>query len=104
MKLRAVSHSFDRFYLAALGVKAKHQAGKDRATVDEDGAGTTLAQFTTMLRPGEIQIFTQNFEQGFVRCEGDFGMFAIQCESNVFLIVALHRLSSLLYSKSYYQS
>src|SRR5215213_4875903 len=104
MKLGALSHAFNSFYCAAFGVETKHQAGKDRATVDEHGAGAALTQLTTMLRAGEIQIFTQNFEQCFVRCEGDLDVFTVEPERDVFLSVALHRLSSSPCSKSYYQS
>ena len=56
-----------------------------------------------MLCPGEIEIFTQNFEQRLVRCEGDLGMFAVECEMDVLLTLERQRLSSLPYSKSHYR-
>lgn len=36
-----------------------------------------------MLRPDMAKILAQNFQQGFVRCEGDIHFFAIQRESYV---------------------
>ena len=103
MQLRTIRHTFDRFNLAAFSIKPEHQARKDRTPIDEHRTCATLAQFTAVLRPGEIQIFTQNFEQRLVRCEGDFGMFAVECEMNVLLTVERQRLSSSLYSKSCYR-
>ena len=75
-----------------------------RKVIELGRAGTTLAKLTTVFRTGEIQILPQNFEQCLVRCEGDLGRFAVECETNMFLTVALHRLFSSLYSKSYYRS
>src|SRR6185503_10255931 len=72
--------------------------------IDEHSARATFAQLTAVLRSGEIQILTQNFQQRLVRCEGDLGMFAVECEMNVLLTVERQRLSSLLYSKSCYRS
>src|SRR5215207_4206721 len=53
-----------------------------------------------MLCTGEIQILPQNFQQRLVRCEGDFRVFAVESETNMFLTVELHRLFSLPCSKS----
>ena len=42
-----------------------------------------------MLGSRQIQIFTQDFEQRLVRREGDFGLLAVQCETDVlFTVVA----------------
>src|SRR4051794_33674195 len=103
MQLRAIRHTFNRFHLAAFSIKPEHQARKDRTPVDEHRTRATLAQFTAVLCSGEIQIFTQNFEQRLVRCEGDLGVFAVECEMDVLLTVERQRLSSLLYSKSCYR-
>src|ERR1051325_4302917 len=104
MKLRSIRHPFDRLNLATFSIKTKHQARQDRTPIDEHRARATLAQLTAVLRPGEIQILTQNFQQRLMRCEGDLGVFAVECEMNVLLTVERQRLSSLLYSKSCYRS
>src|SRR6185295_12108108 len=104
MQFRSISHSFDCLYFSVFSVKTEHQAGENRASIDEDRARTALTKFTAMLRAGEVQILSQNFQQCLVRCEGDFRLFAVECETNMFLTVALHRLSSSPYSKSYYRS
>src|SRR6185503_20420867 len=72
--------------------------------IDEHSARATFAQLTAVLRPREIQILTQNFQQRLMRCEGDLGMFAVECEMDVLLTVERQRLSSLPYSKSCYRS
>src|ERR1041385_5875574 len=104
MKLRSIRHPFDRLNLATFSIKTKHQARQDRTPIDEHRARATLAQLTAVLRPGEIQILTQNFQQRLMRCEGDLGVFAVECEMNVLLTVERQRLSSSPYSKSYYRS
>src|SRR5215204_2026297 len=104
MQLRSVGHSFYCFYFSTFGVKAQHQARKNRTPIDEDRARAALAKLTTVLRTGEIQILTQNFQQRLVRCEGDLGMFAVECEMDVLLTVERQRLSSSPYSKSCYRS
>ena len=103
MKLGTLGHTFDRFHVATLGVETKHQARQNRTPIDEHRTRTTLAQLAAVLRSGEIQIFTQNFEQRLVRCEGDLGVFAVECEMDVLLTLERQRLSSLLYSKSHYR-
>ena len=103
MQLSAVSHAFDRLHLTTFSIKTEHQARQDRTPVDEHGARTTLTQLAPVLSPGEIEIFTQNFEQRLVRCEGDLGVFAVECEMDVLLTLERQRLSSSPYSKSHYR-
>jgi hypothetical protein len=38
-----------------------------------------------------------------VRCEGNFGVFAVECEMDMLLTVERQRLSSSLYSESCYR-
>src|SRR5215510_14820330 len=104
MQLRAVRHSLDRLYFSTFGLETKHQAGKNRTAVYQNRARATLTQLTAVLRSGEIQIFTQNFEQRLVRCEGDLCVFAVECEMDMLLTVERRRLSSSLYSKSHCRS
>src|SRR5215213_3664623 len=103
MQLRSIRHAFDRLNLVAFSIQTKHQARQNRTPVDEHRARATLAQLTSVLCSGEIQILTQNFQQRLVRCEGDLGVFAVECEMDVLLSVERQRLSSSLYSKSCYR-
>src|SRR5215813_4138023 len=100
MKLGAMGHSLDRLYIATLGVEAEHQTRKNRAPVDEHGASAAFTELAAVLRAGEIQILTQNFEQRLVRCEGDLSLFAVEGEMDMLLTVERQRLSSSPYSKS----
>src|SRR6266446_5500101 len=78
--------AFDRGYLATFRIETEHQAGKNRTPIDQHHASAAFAKFATMLRSGEIQIFAQDFKQGLVRREGDFGRFTVQNEPNVRLL------------------
>ena len=103
MKFCTFRHAFNSFDFTTFGVETEHQTRQNRASIDEHRARATLAQLAAVLCPGEIQIFTQNFEQRLVRCEGDLGMFAVECEMDVLLTVERQRLSSSPYSKSHYR-
>src|SRR5215212_3375898 len=104
MQLRSIRHAFDRLHFATFSIKTEHQARQNRTPVDEHRARATLAQLAPVLRPSEIQILTQNFQQRLVRCEGDLSVFAVECEMDVLLTVERQRLSSSPYSKSCYRS
>src|ERR1041385_1242314 len=104
MKFGAVRHSLDRLDVAALCIEAQHQARKNRTSIDEHRARAAFAEFAAVLRAGEIQILTQNFEQRLVRCEGDLSLFAVEGEMDMLLTVERQRLSSSPYSKSYCRS
>ena len=66
--------------VAAFGVQPEHQAGKDRLPVDQNRAGATLTQLAAMLGSGQREIFTQNFEQRFVRRKRHLGRLAVERE------------------------
>src|ERR1043166_5947440 len=104
MKLWSMSHALDRLDVTTFGVETKHQTRKNRAPVHEHSASAAFTQLATVLRAGEIQILTQNFEQRLVRCEGDLSLFAVEGEMDMLLTVERQRLSSSLYSKSGYRS
>ena len=93
MKLGSVGHSLDRFHFTTFRVETEHQTRKNRTPIDEHRTRAALAQFAAVLRAGEIQILTQNFEQRLVRGEGDFDVFAVECKPDLFLTVERHRLS-----------
>src|SRR4051812_18477041 len=100
MKLRTFGHSLNCFNVSTLSVETEHQARKNRTPVNKHSASPTLTKLTAVLRAGEIQILTQNFEQRLVRCEGDLSLFAVEGEMDVLLTVERQRLSSSPYSKS----
>jgi hypothetical protein len=80
MKLRTVRHAFDGFHFATFGVKSKHQAGKNRAPVDQNSARAALAQLTSMFRAGQPKVFAQDLEQRLVRRESNLGRFTVKRE------------------------
>jgi hypothetical protein len=94
MKFGAVGHTLDRLHFTIFSVKPKHQTRKNRTPINEYSTRPTLAQFTTVLCPGEIEILSQDFEQRLVRGEGDLDVFAVECKPDLFLTVVRHRLSS----------
>ena len=78
MKVATFSHAFDCLHVTAFGLKPEHQAGEDRLAIDQNCARPTLAQLAAMLGSGQGQIFTQHFEQRFMRRKGYFGRLAVK--------------------------
>src|SRR2546423_13519332 len=99
MKLSAVGHALNRLHLTAFSFQPKHQTRQNRAPVNQHRARTTLAQLAAVFRAGEIQIFTQHFEQRLVRRKSYFGVFAVQTET--YLSLAVHR-ELLLWAASFF--
>src|SRR5207244_2658947 len=64
--------SFDRRDAATLALHTEHETREDRLIVEQDGARTALAELAAVLRPAEIQVLAQHFEQRLVRRERDF--------------------------------
>ena len=83
MKLGAFCHAFDRLYFTSFSIETEHQARKNRTAINQHVTGATLTQLAAVLRSGQAEIFTQNFEQRLVRCESDFGLFAVESESDM---------------------
>src|SRR6185295_2929413 len=66
--------------LATLHIKAEHQAGENGAPIHQHRASAALTQLAAMLGAGQSQVFSQDFEQGLMRREGRFDLFAIERE------------------------
>jgi len=68
---------FDRRHVAAAAVDAENETRQYRLTVEQHGARAALAELAAMLGAAQIQVFTQDLEQRFVRRERDLGRFAV---------------------------
>src|SRR5438445_26037 len=93
MKLRAVSHPFNCFYLATFSVQTEHQTGENCPPIYQHRAGAALAELASMFSSRQRQIFPQDFEQSLVGRKRDLGRFAIQREFDMRLLFCslLHR-------------
>src|SRR5882762_5519233 len=83
MQRRTVGHALDAHDVALRGIKTEHQTRENRTAVNQDSAGTTFAEFTTVFGAGEIEIFAQNLEQSLMWREGDLCRFAVQRKLNM---------------------
>ncbi len=75
---RAVgAEAFHGQYLFSVAFEGEEQAGEHGLAIQQDGASAALAQFAAVFGAGVIEIFAENFEQRFVRGEGDVGLLAV---------------------------
>src|SRR5712692_7826148 len=58
----------------------QRQAGQDGLTVDQDSARATLAELTTVLGAGQVEVFAQDFEQRLVDGDKKRVLFAVDVE------------------------
>ena len=58
----------DRLEFPALGLDGQHQATVDRPTVEDHGAGPTVAVGTPFLGADQVQIVAEHFQQCLPRC------------------------------------
>ena len=56
-------HPLDGLYPSPLALESEHEAGQDRLTVEQDRAGSTLAELAAVLGAREPQVLAQHFEQ-----------------------------------------
>ena len=87
MQIIAVHHAFDGGDFTAFTLCGQFQTTEYRLTVDEDRAGSALPQFAAMLGSGEVQLFTQHFQQGVMDRESCLVRFAIDVEKTEHLLV-----------------
>src|SRR5882762_9584922 len=73
-------HGQDFFFVAFEG---EQQAGENRFAIEQHSAGAALAKFAAVFCAGVVEIFAKNFEQCFVGCEGNIGLFAVQGETDL---------------------
>src|SRR5919204_4611998 len=67
MRPAAVRHSLHRRYAPAFEIKWQREATEKRIAVNQHGTRRAFAQFATVLRAGEAEVFTQHLEQRLVR-------------------------------------
>jgi hypothetical protein len=71
------AEAFNGDYFSSVALDSQEQAGEDRFAVEEDSAGAAFAQFAAMLRAGVVEIFAEDFEQGFIGSEGHVRLLTI---------------------------
>ena len=60
---------------------------EDRAPVYQDRTSAAFAQLAPVLRPHEVHVFTQDFEQRLVWSKRNFSVFPVQDEIDVKLLL-----------------
>jgi hypothetical protein len=80
MQPAVTDQPFDGCDTAAIAIHAEHQAGQNRLAVEQDSARTAFTQLAAVLGAAQVQVFTQDLEQRFVRGECDFDRFAVDGE------------------------
>src|SRR5258706_2569180 len=85
MELCAAGHPLHSLHRAPLALDRQHQAGELRLAVDEDCAGTALAELAAVLGAGEAEVLAQQLEQRLVRREGNLLRLAVERESELHL-------------------
>jgi hypothetical protein len=61
---KAALKALDGLYLAAIGLHGEHEARSDRFSVQEHGAGSTDPVLATDVGPGQLQVLTEEIDQG----------------------------------------
>ena len=82
MQLVAVRQPLNRHHLLLVHVADGCDAGSLAHTVDQHRAGAALPLAAAELRPGQLQILAQHFEQRPVRIGGDGPGFPVQGEAD----------------------
>ena len=62
---------------SSVAFDGQKEARENRFAIEEDSAGAAFAEFATMFCARVVEIFTEHFEQRFVRGERDVGLFAV---------------------------
>ena len=76
----ASSEPLDSAHPRALGLHREHQAGPYRLVVDQHGAGAALALAAAVFCAGQLEILTQDIEQGAGRVGGNRPRFSVYGE------------------------
>ena len=66
MEAAAVGHALHGLDLPSLAFDGQGQAGQHRLAVDQDGAGAAFPELAAVLGAREIEVFSQDLEQGLV--------------------------------------
>jgi hypothetical protein len=83
MKTRRGRHPFDGLDAPPFALEPEVETGEHRATVDENGARSALAELATVLRPGQAEILAEDLEERLVWSERDLDALAVDVENDV---------------------
>jgi hypothetical protein len=84
MKPSALSQSLNRGNLAPFQIETEREAGKDRSPIDKHSACAAFAELAAVFRAGQPEVLAQNLQECFVRQTGDFDLFAVDPELEMF--------------------
>ena len=84
MQLTLSAQAFDRFNLEVLDTLNRGETGRNRFTVYQDRAGSTLSLATTVFCPCQIQIFAQNVQQASIRMGSNLTIQSVDLEPEFF--------------------
>jgi hypothetical protein len=89
MNFPMVAEAFDGCDLFPLHIGGQRETGKLGCVVDQDGARPASAQVATPLRPRQSEIFSQDFEKGFMNFCENGNLFAVNMKlENVFHVIS----------------
>src|ERR1700716_3056158 len=77
--------AFARRDLGVANERGKGQAREDRDAVNEDRAGTALAQLAAVLRTGQAELLAKDFEERVMRIRRDRSRLAVHAEGEELL-------------------
>src|SRR5205807_8527486 len=72
--------AFDRRHFGVANERGKGQAREDRDAVNEDRAGTALAQLAAVLRTSKVELLAQDFEERVMRIGRDRSRLAVNAK------------------------
>src|SRR5579864_256547 len=103
VQLGPVGHALDRGHGAPFQLHRQEQAAELGLAVDQDGAGSALAQLASVLGARELHVLAQHLEQRLVNGKQELGLFAVHVESqhdplDVACHLLLHWLSSISFN------
>ena len=91
------SQSFDRLDRLALRLHAQHQAGAQRAAVNNDSAGSAVARQASFFAASQFEHITQGLKQALARLTQEFSLLSIDsCFDYYFLCHFFRRLTHYL--------
>ncbi len=77
MQLAVGAEAFYGQDFFSLAFEGEEQAGENWFAIEEDGAGAALSEFAAVFGAGVVEVFAEDFEQGFVGSEGDVRLLAV---------------------------
>jgi hypothetical protein len=83
MEMAFQAQPFDSQDGSGVAFNTEDQAGEHGFAVEKNGASAALTEFAAVFRAGVAEIFPKEFEQSFIRGEGNVNLFAIERHAKV---------------------